>query len=56
MTKSPRLTGTPIMRIQAAESDTLVGFLYQMNNGDLVPLWLDEPVADVQYTPMRSAA
>jgi hypothetical protein len=44
------------MRIHAAQSDTLVGFLYQMNNGDLVPLWLDKPVADVQYTPMTRAA
>lgn len=35
MTPKTRLTGEPIMRILCKKTDTLVGYLYQWNNGDL---------------------
>lgn len=56
MTAEPRLTGEPIMRILCKKTDTLVGFLYQWNNGELQPAWLNEPVVDVRYEPMVAAA
>jgi hypothetical protein len=35
MSPETRLTGEPIMRILCKKTDTLVGYLYQWNNGDL---------------------
>lgn len=52
----PRLTGEPIMRILCKKTDTLVGYLYQWNNGDLQPAWLDSVNHDVQYLPLIPAA
>ncbi len=49
MPPAPRLTGTPIMRILCKKTDSLVGYLYQWDNGDLQPAWLGEAVADVRY-------
>ncbi len=51
-----RLTGEPIMRILCKETDALVGYLYQWNNGDLQPAWLNEAMAEVRYEPMVDAA
>ncbi|TDQ56872.1 MULTISPECIES: hypothetical protein [Paracoccaceae] len=56
MTPKPRLTGEPIMRILCKKTDTLVGFLYQWNNGDLQPAWLDDALAEVRYEPINDAA
>ena len=54
MTPKPRLTGEPIMRILCKKTDNLVGFLYQWNNGDLQPAWLDDALAEVRYEPIVS--
>lgn len=51
-----RLTGEPIMRILCKKTDTLVGYLYQWNNGDLQPAWLNNTVAKVRYEPMVKGA
>lgn len=51
-----RLTGEPIMRILCKKTDTLVGYLYQWNNGDLQPAWLDAAKAEVRYEPISVAA
>jgi len=51
-----RLTGEPIMRILCKRTDALVGYLYQWNNGDLQPAWLNEAMAEVRYEPMVQAA
>ncbi len=51
-----RLTGEPTMRILCKKTNTLVGYLYQWNNGDLQPAWLNEAMADVRYEPMVEAA
>ena len=51
-----RLTGEPIMRILCKKTDTLVGYLYQWNNGDLQPAWLDTAKAEVRYEPISVAA
>lgn len=52
MATKPRLTGEPIMRILCKKTDSLVGYLYQWDNGDLQPAWLGEAVADVRYVSM----
>ena len=51
-----RLTGEPIMRILCKKTDNLVGYLYQWNNGDLQPAWLNNAMAEVRYEPMFEAA
>ncbi|MFN3844344.1 MAG: hypothetical protein ACK4RZ_00805 [Paracoccaceae bacterium] len=56
MTPTPRLTGEPIMRILCKQTDNLVGYLYQWNNGDVQPAWLDGAMAEVRYEPMTEAA
>ena len=56
MTTFPRLTAEPIMRILCKKTDTLVGYLYQWNNGDLQPAWLNDALPDVRYEPMVEAA
>ena len=56
VTPTPRLTGEPIMRILCKQTDNLVGFLYQWNNGDVQPAWLDGAMAKVRYEPMIEAA
>lgn len=56
MTPQPRLTGKPIMRILCQKTNTLVGFLYQWNNGDLQPAWLNEALAEVRYEPLVDVA
>lgn len=56
MIPQSRLTGEPIMRILCKRTDTLVGYLYQWNNGDLQPAWLNEAVAAVRYEPIKGAA
>ena len=48
MTTFPRLTAEPIMRILCKKTDTLVGYLYQWNNGDLQPAWLNDAMPDVR--------
>ena len=55
-TPKTRLTGKPIMRILCKKTDTLVGFLYQWNNGDLQPAWLNDAMVEVRYEPMVEAA
>ncbi|NKX46574.1 hypothetical protein [Roseicyclus persicicus] len=56
MTTFPRLTAEPIMRILCKKTDTLVGYLYQWNNGDLQPAWLDSAKVEVRYEPISAAA
>jgi hypothetical protein len=56
MTPKTRLTGEPIMRILCKKTDALVGYLYQWNNGDVQPAWLNDAMADVRYEPMVEAA
>ena len=56
MSPETRLTGEPIMRIFCKKTDTLVGYLYQWNNGDLQPAWLDSAKAEVRYEPISAAA
>ncbi len=56
MTPKPRLTGEPILRILCKKTDTLVGYLYQWNNGDLQPAWLDDALAEVRYELISDAA
>lgn len=56
MTRTARLTGEPIKRILCNKTDNLVGFLYQWNNGDLQPAWLDGAIAEVRYEPIIDAA
>lgn len=51
-----RLIGEPIMRILCKKTDALVGYLYQWNNGDLQPAWLNNAMAEVRYEPMVEAA
>ncbi len=53
---SQRLTGEAIMRIRCKRSERVVGYLYQWNNGDLQPAWLNEAMTDVRYEPMVDAA
>ena len=55
-TPKTRLTAKPIMRILCKKTDLLVGFLYQWNNGDLQPAWLNDAMAEVRYEPMVEAA
>jgi hypothetical protein len=56
MTPETRLTGEPIKRIFCKKTGMLVGYLYQWNNGDLQPAWLNDIQADVRYEPMVAAA
>ena len=51
-----RLTGEPVKRIFCKKTGRLVGFLYQWNNGDLQPAWLDVAMAEVRYEPISDAA
>ena len=51
MSTKTRLTGEPIMRILCKKTDSLVGYLYKWNNGDLQPAWLKDAMADVRYEP-----
>jgi hypothetical protein len=44
------------MRILCQKTNTLVGYLYQWNNGDVQPAWLNEAMAHVRYEPMVEAA
>jgi hypothetical protein len=53
MSPKPRLTGEPIMRILCKKTDSLVGYLYQWDNGDLQPAWFDDALADVHYEPLE---
>ena len=50
------LTGEPVKRIFCKKTGRLVGFLYQWNNGDLQPAWLDVAMAEVRYEPISDAA
>jgi hypothetical protein len=56
LTQHPRLTGEPIMRILCKKTDNLVGYLYQWDNGDLQPAWLNGALTEVRYEPMIEAA
>ena len=56
VTPKTRLTGEPIMRILCKNTGNLVGYLYQWNNGDLQPAWLNNAMAEVRYEPMLEAA
>jgi hypothetical protein len=56
MPPAPRLTGEPIMRILCKKTDSLVGYLYQWDNGDLQPAWLKDAMADVRYEPIDQIA
>ena len=56
MSPETRLTGEPIMRIFCKKTDTLVGYLYKWNNGDLQPASLDTAKAEVRYEPISAAA
>lgn len=56
MSNTARLTGELIMRILCKKTDALVGYLYQWNNGDLQPAWINEAMAEVRYEPMVQAA
>lgn len=44
------------MRILCKKTDTLVGYLYQWNNGDLQPAWRDTAKAEVRNEPISAAA
>ena len=55
-TPKTRLTGEAIMRILCKNTGNLVGYLYQWNNGDLQPAWLNNAMAEVRYEPMLEAA
>jgi hypothetical protein len=55
-TPKTRLTGEAIMRILCKNTGNLVGYLYQWNNGDLQPAWLNNAIAEVRYEPMFEAA
>lgn len=56
MSSNVRLTGEPILRIVCMKTGTLVGYLYQWNNGDLQPAWINEAMTEVRYEPMVQAA
>lgn len=56
MTTKPRLTGEPIMRILCRKTDTLVGYLYHWDNGDLQSAWLSEVMTEVRYEPLERVA
>ena len=45
-----------LMRILCKKTDTLVGYLYQWNNGDLQPAWRDTAKAEVRNEPISAAA
>ena len=40
------------MRILCKQTDSLVGYLCQWDNGDLQPAWLKDAMADVRYDPI----
>ncbi len=52
MASKPRLTGEPIMRILCKKTDSLVGYLYQWDNGDLQSAWLRGALSEVHYVSM----
>lgn len=52
MPHGPRLTGTPIKRILCKTSGKLVGFLYEWNNGDILPTWRNGLVDEVCYVSL----
>lgn len=54
MSQAPRLTGKAIMRIVSKTSGKLVGHLYEWDNGDLQPWWLDGEVQGVLYRPFTN--
>jgi len=54
MSKTPRLTGEPIMPIPCKKTDALAGYLYQWNNGDLQPAWLDKAMAVPEKSTMAA--
>lgn len=56
MTPKPRLTGEPIMRILCKKTDSLAGYLYQWDKGDLQPAWLKDAMADARYEPIDKIA
>ena len=56
MSRQPRLEAEAIMRILCRKTNVIVGYLYQWNNGDLQPAWLDTAMDDVRYEPMIEAA
>jgi hypothetical protein len=56
MTKTQRLAAEPIMRILCGITGSLVGYLYQWNNGDVQPAWLNDAKENVRYEPMVKAA
>jgi hypothetical protein len=56
MTKTPRLAAEPIMRILCSTTGSLLGYLYQWNNGDVQPAWLNDAKEDVRYEPMVRTA
>jgi hypothetical protein len=56
MPRQPRLEAEAIMSIYCRLTGQLVGYLYHWNNGELLPLWLDEPVIDVRYRPLQQQA
>lgn len=56
MNTKPRLTGEPVMRILCKKSESLVGYLYQWDNGDVQPAWFHNAMADVRYEPMDQDA
>ena len=55
-TPKTRLTGEAIMRILCKNTGNLVGYLYQWDNGDVQPAWLDGAKVKVRYEPMIEAA
>ncbi|WP_425075055.1 hypothetical protein [Sagittula sp. S175] len=56
MSTAPRQTGKAIMRIVSKTSGELVGLLYEWDNGDLQPWWLEGEVQGVLYEPMSAAS
>lgn len=56
MPRQPRLEAEAIMRILCRKTNVVVGYLYQWNNGELQPAWLETAMDDVRYEPMFQAA
>ena len=40
--KQPRLEAIPVKKVRLSADGTLVGFVYQWNNGDLQTKWLGD--------------
>ena len=49
MVKEGRLSGEPVKRILCIKTGKLLGHLYRWNNGDEVPMWIDEKSKNVTY-------